>query len=421
MQVNAADEDGIDGDIYLVGGFNSWNTSANKFEKINKYEFVITLTGDVLTSYKSLNYFKLYVANWDSKYVGPWNDSQNAINTTATTSKNLSAGENSNFYISNIDNSAVGLQIYVKWSYHESYDDNKWQFDITATSLDKEYTVAFVNKSDWENVYLYAWNGDHKFLCAWPGEKLTVGTDEAYYKTFYANSSANIIFNNNNDKQTQNLTLSDDGVYDSETVSGQVGRLVPSINLSTSDKYATFSSEYPLDFSEVTAVKAYRASETSSGHVGMTQVTGTVPAKTGLFIKTENGSSVSDIAIPTTATPISVGTNYLVAGTDAGIAASAAGSFNYVFALQGGDYGFYKITSANATDMTGKAYLHTTSDIVPSTGARVVFTFDDDITGISSIKSNASANGAYYNLAGQRVAQPTKGLYIVNGKKVIMK
>ena len=26
-----------------------------------------------------------------------------------------------------------------------------------------------------------------------------------------------------------------------------------------------------------------------------------------------------------------------------------------------------------------------------------------------------------YNLAGQRVAQPTKGLYIVNGKKVIIK
>jgi hypothetical protein len=29
------------------------------------------------------------------------------------------------------------------------------------------------------------------------------------------------------------------------------------------------------------------------------------------------------------------------------------------------------------------------------------------------------AEGEYYNLAGQRVAQPTKGLYIVNGKKVI--
>ena len=26
-----------------------------------------------------------------------------------------------------------------------------------------------------------------------------------------------------------------------------------------------------------------------------------------------------------------------------------------------------------------------------------------------------------YNLSGQRVSQPTKGLYIVNGKKVVLK
>ena len=30
-------------------------------------------------------------------------------------------------------------------------------------------------------------------------------------------------------------------------------------------------------------------------------------------------------------------------------------------------------------------------------------------------------DGEFYNLAGQRVAQPTKGLYIVNGKKVVIK
>ena len=29
--------------------------------------------------------------------------------------------------------------------------------------------------------------------------------------------------------------------------------------------------------------------------------------------------------------------------------------------------------------------------------------------------------GEYYNLAGQRVAQPTKGLYIINGRKVVIK
>ena len=37
------------------------------------------------------------------------------------------------------------------------------------------------------------------------------------------------------------------------------------------------------------------------------------------------------------------------------------------------------------------------------------------------IVSNAKAAQTYYNLAGQRVAAPTKGLYIVDGKKVVMK
>lgn len=49
---------------------------------------------------------------------------------------------------------------------------------------------------------------------------------------------------------------------------------------------------------------------------------------------------------------------------------------------------------------------------------------DGETTKIGSIDANGEINvmdGAVYNLAGQRVAHPTKGLYIVNGKKVIIK
>lgn len=46
----------------------------------------------------------------------------------------------------------------------------------------------------------------------------------------------------------------------------------------------------------------------------------------------------------------------------------------------------------------------------------------DNTTGISSIKSEPAVdNDAYYNLSGQRVPKPSKGLYIHNGKKVIIK
>ena len=44
--------------------------------------------------------------------------------------------------------------------------------------------------------------------------------------------------------------------------------------------------------------------------------------------------------------------------------------------------------------------------------------FEGNTTGIESVKSVGS-KGEFFNLAGQRVAQPAKGLYIVNGKKVI--
>lgn len=52
------------------------------------------------------------------------------------------------------------------------------------------------------------------------------------------------------------------------------------------------------------------------------------------------------------------------------------------------------------------------------------FTIDGDLTGIAHISTDGQMNleeGAVYNLAGQRVSQPKKGMYIVNGKKIIIK
>ncbi len=62
---------------------------------------------------------------------------------------------------------------------------------------------------------------------------------------------------------------------------------------------------------------------------------------------------------------------------------------------------------------------------VPVAAARSL-TFDIDeegnTTGVADInRETITNNGDFFNLAGQRVAQPTKGLYIVNGKKVVIK
>ena len=111
--------------------------------------------------------------------------------------------------------------------------------------------------------------------------------------------------------------------------------------------------------------------------------------------------------------------------TGAAVAASTAGTYHYIFAKQNGYVGFFNLASAETVDV-GKAYLETTTDIKPTTlGARVAIVFgDDETTGIQELKDSrleVLKAGDCYNLKGQRVSQPTKGLYIVNGKKVIMK
>ena len=85
----------------------------------------------------------------------------------------------------------------------------------------------------------------------------------------------------------------------------------------------------------------------------------------------------------------------------------------YVLANKNGKVGFYKLAD-DVTVPAGKGYLEIAA------GAPDFIGFGGETTGIETAKT-VKANGEYYNLAGQRVAQPTKGLYIVNGKKVVIK
>ena len=85
--------------------------------------------------------------------------------------------------------------------------------------------------------------------------------------------------------------------------------------------------------------------------------------------------------------------------------------------MQGGQ--FHLVTAAS-TVPAGKAYL-LASD-VPSGARSLDFFFDDETTGVTSIeKGQLTIDNAWYNLNGQKVLNPSKGLYIVNGKKVIIK
>ena len=96
--------------------------------------------------------------------------------------------------------------------------------------------------------------------------------------------------------------------------------------------------------------------------------------------------------------------------------------FSYVpkdaYVLQKGasGLGFYKVNDANTIKITSfRAYL--TAD---GSGARGFISIDEMLTGINEVKVNKAAmkTGKIYNLNGQIVSKPTKGLYIVDGKVV---
>ncbi len=89
--------------------------------------------------------------------------------------------------------------------------------------------------------------------------------------------------------------------------------------------------------------------------------------------------------------------------------------------------GFYPVGTSNTlTSAAGKAYLELTAEqagTAQTSAARISMVFDDgsETTGISTAEvSTAKEDNAWYTLQGVRVAAPTKGIYVKNGKKVVI-
>lgn len=179
--------------------------------------------------------------------------------------------------------------------------------------------------------------------------------------------------------------------------------------------WATFSNASATDFTNLAGVvDAYQVTGNTGSAITKATVT-TVAANTGLLLNAAAGTYAVPLA--TTGTDLSA-TNKLVAvASSTAVGAAPTGYTNFVLVGGSGTASFKKITGANsATVGAGKAYLQ----LAGSSFAPQLF-FYGDVTGIGAVKSINKEDGAYYNLAGQRVAQPQKGLYIVNGKKVIIK
>jgi len=91
----------------------------------------------------------------------------------------------------------------------------------------------------------------------------------------------------------------------------------------------------------------------------------------------------------------------------------------YVLAKVDNVVGFYLWDKTNNNNLpAGKIYLQLPS----SQQARPFIALPGEETGIGCLTTTLSeGEKACYDLQGRRVLQPTKGLYIVNGRKVVIK
>lgn len=169
----------------------------------------------------------------------------------------------------------------------------------------------------------------------------------------------------------------------------------------TADGWATYVTTNPCRFEESDAYIVKSASD----KVYLQSVTD-VPNNTPVLLKGEGAKTAN--VLPS-ASAIS---NEL--------AVSNGGSIDgYVLAKKSGVVGFYKWDGGSLT--SGKVYLPSSS--VTSAHDFLGFDFDEETTGVADVTNTNLTNNTneFYNLAGQRVAKPTKGLYIMNGRKVIVK
>lgn len=179
---------------------------------------------------------------------------------------------------------------------------------------------------------------------------------------------------------------------------------------------ATYSSPFPVNLPD--GVDAYIAKQDGENIV-LQKITGALPANTGVILSSETAATPY---IPTARTtePLATETegNMLVK-TDGNAVPDNVNA--YILSQNSGTAVFKKLMSgaSNRKIKQYKAYL----ELNDAQSAQLMkFAFaGSDLTGIQNVTETSAKSKTAYDLAGRKVGKLQKGIYIVNGKKVIVK
>ena len=172
--------------------------------------------------------------------------------------------------------------------------------------------------------------------------------------------------------------------------------------------WATAKTAHAVDFTNATGLTAYIA--TLSGEIVTLTETAKIPANTPIVLKGVTAKAdiiENDQAPEVTENALTWYDEYEVND-----------SYAHIYALTKGADG--KAKFARVADKV-KFYNKAVIELISAT-ARESFdvVFAGETTGINAVAAEKNVEGIF-NMNGQRVAAPAKGLYIVNGKKVILK
>ena len=175
----------------------------------------------------------------------------------------------------------------------------------------------------------------------------------------------------------------------------------------TDAQYATYVTSSAVVVPE--NVKVYTVKANATGIETTEVAAGTViPANTAVLL---NAEEAGDYAFTVSAEEgTTLENNDLKASTGA-----AATGVEYCLTQQDGKVGFAKVKEGVEIP-AGKAYL-----VVNGQAASNFFALGGNETAIKNIETEKTTDNAYYTLQGVKVVNPAKGVYIHNGKKVVIK
>ena len=185
-----------------------------------------------------------------------------------------------------------------------------------------------------------------------------------------------------------------------------------------------YSSQYSLDFTGINDVKAYIViGFTDTKGVLMARVN-VVPANTGVVLKSDVAGV--EVEVPITTSDVYYANLLKPAVNNVTINPTEGNYTNLMVGkLANDEMGFVTLPSSNT--YSNKCYLQVPTAFYNGAasardgGMEIVFV-DDETTDIRSLMYNGSAtNDAYYDLQGRKVIPGKKGIYIHNGKKVIVR